>query len=68
MVFKGVVSMNITRPSKPVFWISLIIGLYAILDQWVLKLSIPIISSISNMVLLAIAFILLMLGVIFKKF
>jgi len=60
--------MNITRPSKPVFWISLIIGLYAILDQWVLKLSIPIISSISNMVLLAIAFILLMLGVIFKKF
>lgn len=60
--------MNITRPSKPVFWISLIIGLYAILNQWVLKLSIPIISSISNMVLLAIAFILLMLGVIFKKF
>ena len=60
--------MNITRPSKPVFWISLIIGLYAILDQWVLKLSIPIISSISNMVLLEIVFILLMLGVIFKKF
>jgi hypothetical protein len=59
--------MGISKPSKGVFWVSFIIGLFAILNQWVIKIHIPIISDIANMVLLAIAFILLVLGVIIKK-
>ena len=59
--------MGISKPSKPIFWISLIIGLFAIINQFIIHLPIPIISSIANIVLLAIAYILLMLGVIFKK-
>ncbi|MDD5016793.1 MAG: hypothetical protein PHO15_01685 [Eubacteriales bacterium] len=59
--------MGITKPSKAIFWISLIIGLFAILNEFVINISIPIISEIANIVLLAIAFVLLVLGVIFKK-
>jgi uncharacterized membrane protein len=59
--------MGISKPSKGIFWISLIIGLFAILNQWVINIHIPVISDIANMVLLAVAFILLVLGVIIKK-
>jgi uncharacterized membrane protein len=59
--------MGITKPSKGIFWISLIIGVFAILNQWVLKITIPILSDIANIALLALAFVLLVLGVIFKK-
>jgi uncharacterized membrane protein len=59
--------MGISKPSKGIFWISLIIGLFAIVNQFILHLPIPIISDIANIVLLAIAFILIMLGVIIKK-
>ncbi len=59
--------MGITKPSKGIFWISLIIGLFAIVNQFIIHLPIPIISEIANIVLLAIAFILLVLGVIIKK-
>lgn len=59
--------MGITKPSKAIFWISFLIGLFAILNEWVIKIRIPIISEIANMVLLAVAFILLVLGVIIRK-
>ena len=60
--------MGITKPSNTVFWIALIIGVYAIVNQYFYKLNIPIISSVPNMVLLSLAFILLILGVVIKKF
>lgn len=59
--------MGISKPSKGIFWISLIIGLFAIVNQFILELPIPIISDIANIVLLSIAFILLVLGVIIRK-
>lgn len=59
--------MGISKPSKGIFWISLIIGLFAIINQFFFHLSIPILSDIGNIVLLAVAYILLVLGVIFKK-
>lgn len=59
--------MGISKPSKGIFWISFIIGLFAILNEWIIKIHIPIISDIGNTALLAIAFILLVLGVIIKK-
>ena len=59
--------MGITKPSKGIFWVSFLIGLFAILNEWVIKIHIPIISDIANMVLLAVAFILLVLGVIIRK-
>lgn len=59
--------MGISKPSKGIFWISFIIGLFAILNEWIIKIHIPIISDIGNPALLAIAFILLVLGVIIKK-
>lgn len=55
-----------SRPTKAVFWISLIVGAYAIVDHFFLSLNLPIISEVSNFILLTVAFILLMLGVIFK--
>ena len=60
--------MGITKPSNTVFWIALIIGVYAIVNQYFYNLNIPIISSVPNMVLLSLAFILLTLGVVIKKF
>lgn len=59
--------MGISKPSKAIFWISLIIGLFAIVNEFIIHLPIPIIKEIGNMVLLTIAFVLLMLGVIIKK-
>jgi len=60
--------MGISKPSKPIFWISFIVGLFAIIKEFIFpRLTIPIISSIGNMVLLTIAFVLLVLGVIIKK-
>ncbi|NLO87437.1 MAG: hypothetical protein GX090_02615 [Firmicutes bacterium] len=55
-----------SRPSKPVFWISLIVGAYAIIDHFFLKLNLPVISEVPNFVLLTFAFVLIMLGIIFK--
>ena len=60
--------MGLSKPSSAVFWIALIMGLYAIVNQYFFNFSIPIISMIPNMVLLSIAFILIMLSVIIKKF
>lgn len=59
--------MGITKPSKGIFFVSLVIGLFAILNQWIIKITIPVLSDIANIVLLAAAFVLLVLGVIFKK-
>jgi uncharacterized membrane protein len=59
--------MGLSKPSKGIFWISLIIGLFAIVNQFIIHLPIPIISEIANIVLLAVAYILLVLGVIIKK-
>lgn len=59
--------MGITKPSAGIFLISLIIGVFAILNQFVINIHIPIISGIANIVLLAIAFGLLVLGVLFRK-
>lgn len=59
--------MGLSKPSKGIFWVSLIIGLFAIINEWITHITIPIVSSIGNMVLLAVAFVLLVLGVIFKK-
>jgi hypothetical protein len=60
--------MGITKPSKAVFWIALIVGAFAIVNQYFFKINIPIISSVPNMALLSLAFILLTLGVVIKKF
>jgi uncharacterized membrane protein len=59
--------MGLSKPSKGIFWISLLIGLFAIVNQFIIRLTIPIISDIANIVLLSIAFILLVLGVIIRK-
>ncbi len=59
--------MGISKPTKVTFWIAFIMGAFAILNQYFFKLNIPIISSIPNMILLTIAFILLVAGVVFKK-
>lgn len=59
--------MGISKPSKVIFWISFLVGLFAILNEFVIKIQIPVLSEIANMVLLTIAFGLLVLGVIFKK-
>jgi len=59
--------MGLSKPSAGVFWISLIIGLIAIVNQFFVHIPIPIVSEIANIVLLAIAYILLVLGVIIKK-
>lgn len=59
--------MGISKPSKPVFWISFIIGAFAIINEFILNIRIPIISQIANIVLLTIAFVLLVLGVLIKK-
>jgi len=55
-----------SRPTKVVFLISFIVGVYAILNEFFLNLDIPVISDIGNFVLLTIAFLLLLAGVIFK--
>ncbi len=60
--------MGITKPSKAVFWIALILGLYAIVNEYFYNLNVPIIGSIPDMALLTIAFILIMLGIIINKF
>jgi len=59
--------MGLSKPSRGVFFISLLIGLFAIINQFVIHVSIPILSEIANVVLLAIAFVLLVMGVIFKR-
>lgn len=59
--------MGISKPSTAIFWISLVLGLYAVINEFVYRLPIPVLSSVSNMILLTIAFVLLMLGVIFKN-
>ncbi len=59
--------MGLSKPSKGIFWISLLIGLFAIINQFFFHISIPILSEVANIVLLTIAYILLVLGVIFKR-
>jgi len=59
--------MGLTRPSGLVFIISLLVGLFAIINEFFFRISIPIISEVGNMVLLTIAFILLVMGVIFRR-
>jgi hypothetical protein len=55
-----------SRPSKVVFLLSFIIGVFAILNEFWLKLNIPVLSDIGNFILLTVAFLLLLAGVIFK--
>lgn len=59
--------MGITKPSKGIFWVSLIIGLFAILNQFVINIKIPVLPEVANIVILAIALALLFIGVVFKK-
>lgn len=59
--------MGLSKPSAGIFLISLLIGLFAIVNQFFVHISIPILSEIGNVVLLAIAFILLVMGVIIKR-
>lgn len=56
-----------SRPSKVIFILSFIFGIYAIIDNYFLNLNIPIISDIGSFLLLTIAFLLLLAGVIFKN-
>jgi len=55
-----------SRPTKIVFILSFIFGIYAILDHYFLSLNLPIISDIGSFLLLTIAFLLLLAGVMFK--
>ncbi len=58
-----------TRPSRVVFLLSFIIGVYAILNEYVRGINWNFLSGIglTNWILLMIAFLLLLAGVIFKK-
>ncbi len=58
-----------TRPSKVVFLLSFIIGVYAILNTYIKGINWDFLTSIglTNWILLMIAFLLLLAGVIFKK-
>lgn len=59
--------MGITRPSKAIFWISLILGVAAIINEFVKKFLTFNVLGITESVLIFVAFVLLVLGVIFKK-
>ena len=50
-----------------VFWVSLITGALAIVNEFFTQITIPIISEIGNIVLLAIAFLLLLFGILFRR-
>ena len=49
------------------FWVSLVAGILAIVNEFITKIRVPILSGIGNIVLLAIAFILLFLSIIFRR-
>jgi|GEM_PF-1712068 len=59
-----------TRPSRVVFLLSFIIGVYAILSNYIGQLKWGFLDSIglTNWVLLMVAFLLLLAGVVFRKF
>ncbi|MEX1308403.1 MAG: hypothetical protein AB1Z19_07740 [Eubacteriales bacterium] len=59
-----------TRPSRVVFLLSFFIGLYAILNEYVSGISWQFLGKIgaTNWILLMIAFVLLLAGVVFRKF
>lgn len=59
--------MSIGKPSRLVFWLSFIIGVFAVVNEYITDIDIPIISEFGNLPLLAVAFLLLLAGVIFKK-
>jgi hypothetical protein len=59
--------MGITKPSKAIFWISLILGVAAIINEFVKKFLTFNVLGITESVLIFVAFVLLVLGVIFKK-
>ncbi len=58
-----------TRPSRIVFLLSFIIGVYAILNEYIKGINWDFLTTIglNNWILLMIAFGLLLAGVIFKK-
>lgn len=58
--------MHLTKSSRGLFWISLILGGLAIMNEFFFRIQIPIVSEITNIILLAIAFILLLLVAIFN--
>jgi hypothetical protein len=55
------------RTKSGIFWVSLILGALAIVNEFFTKVTIPILSEIGNIVLLAIAFILLLIGILFRR-
>jgi hypothetical protein len=59
--------MGISKPSKLIFWISLILGVVAIINEFVKTFITFNVLGITQSVLIYIAFVLLMLGVIIKK-
>lgn len=59
--------MGITKPSKGIFWISLILGVVAIINHFVTKFISFNVLGITESVLIFIAFVLLVLGVIIRK-
>ena len=59
--------MSISKPTKKIFWISFIVGLFAIANNYFLKIDMPFIGHLPNMAILTGAFILLVLGVVIRK-
>jgi len=55
-----------SRPSKVVFLLSFVIGIFAILNKFFFELTFLSNLGITNFILLTVAFVLLLLGVIFK--
>ena len=49
------------------FWVSLVAGIIAIVNEFFTKIQVPILSGIGNIILLTIAFILLLFSVIFRR-
>ncbi len=59
--------MGISKPSRPIFWISLILGVVAFINDFIKPFITFNVLGITQGVLIYIAFVLLMLGVIIKK-
>ena len=59
-----------TRPSRVVFLLSFIIGVYAILNEYISGINWDFLSKTlgaTNWILLMVAFLLLLAGVVFRK-
>lgn len=57
----------INKVHTGLFWFSTCIGILAIVNEFITKIQIPILSGVGNIVLLAIAFILLFVSILFRR-